>query len=139
MNKLRLKASKNLSEAEIKGFLHKITGQKEKPKEVVLLNPPVMPEFPAFPKQPEPYDYSEAFEKIAAALEGKDNKDTLEEIKKLNNSINSLSLATKNQTEKLVDAMTMQSNVLAELVLAYREPKKIIRDDKGRPEGITNG
>lgn len=66
------------------------------------------------------------------------NEEILAEMKNVLNALSIISNSISNQTTALVEAMTMQADVMAELVVAYREPKKIIRDDQGRPEGIEN-
>jgi hypothetical protein len=60
----------------------------------------------------------------------------LSELKKITNVLMGATNSIEKQTSALVEAMTMQADVMAELVVAYREPKKITRDSMGRPEGI---
>jgi ABC-type ATPase with predicted acetyltransferase domain len=123
-----------MSDAEIKNavklFLRK---QETAPQEIKLLN---LPKFPEIPEFPEPIDYTAILKDILKNLSKEKKPEFLNEIKELNKSFSLLSLKIEQQTSALVEAMTMQADVMAELVVAYREPKKIIRDSMGRPEGI---
>tara|TARA_R100000808_G_C2130457_1_gene139766 strand:+ start:440 stop:901 length:462 start_codon:yes stop_codon:yes gene_type:complete len=112
----------------------------EKGKEVVLINTelpkfPEFPQFPEFPKLPEGKDYTKIFKDFVNEQKTH-NKNVLEETKALNKSVAYLSGQIERQTNEITQALNMQNEVLAELVVAYREPKKITRDDMGRPEGI---
>jgi hypothetical protein len=111
----------------------------EKGKEVVLINTQ-FPEFPQFPKieipaQPAPKDYTKHLAEFVANQK-EHNAKMLAETQALNKSIAYMGMKIDAQTAAITKAMDVQSDVLAELVVAYREPKKIIRDKMGRPEGI---
>jgi N-glycosylase/DNA lyase len=106
----------------------------EKGKEVVLINTQ-FPDFPKFPNIPELKDCSKLLKEFIDQ-DKKNKDDILKETKALNQSIAYLGTNIQNQTNELTKAINAQSEVLAELVNAYREPKKIIRDNNGRPEGI---
>ena len=133
-----LKLPQNISDGEIDRLVKFLLGKQELPKqEPVIVN------------VPEPIDYTSVFAEVVKRLEklGKKsndipeikveyNADILKEVQALNQSIGLLATKIDKQTTEIVKAMTMQSDVLAELVVAYREPKKITRDNQGRPEGI---
>jgi hypothetical protein len=111
----------------------------EKGKEVVLINTQ-FPEFPQFPKieipaQPAPKDYTKQLAEFVVNQK-EHNAKMLAETQALNKSIAYIGMKIDAQTAAITKAMDVQSDVLAELVVAYREPKKIIRDNMGRPEGI---
>lgn len=129
------KASASMSDAEIARAVKSLMQrplQEQKPQEVKILN---IPEFPAIP---EVKDYTSVLKEISKNLSEKGSPDLLKEVQNLNKSIGLLSLKIERQTTELVKVMTMQADVMAELVVAYREPKKIMRDAQGRPEGIKN-
>jgi len=110
----------------------------EKGKEVVLINTQY-PEFPVpkieIPAQPAPKDYTKQLAEFVANQK-EHNAKMLAETQALNKSIAYMGMKIDAQTAAITKAMDVQSDVLAELVVAYREPKKIIRDKMGRPEGI---
>ena len=111
----------------------------EKGKEVVLINTQ-FPEFPQFPKieipaQPAPKDYTKQLAEFVVNQK-EHNAKMLAETQALNKSIAYIGMKIDAQTAAITKAMYVQSDVLAELVVAYREQKKIIRDNMGRPEGI---
>lgn len=136
----------SLSDLDVQRVVKELMGKLgelqayEKGKEVVLINTqfPEFPSFPEFPEPKEPKDYNKALKKIADNLGDKNNADIIKAINEVNDAVNRLTASVNAQTKALVDATTEQSNVLAELVVAYREPKKITRDNQGRPEGIES-
>ena len=133
-----LKLPQNISDGEIDRLVKFLLGKQELPKQD-----------PVIVNVPEPIDYTSVFAEVVKRLEKLSKKsndipeikveynaDILKEVQALNQSIGMLATKIDKQTTEIVKAMTMQSNVLAELVVAYREPKKITRDNHGRPEGI---
>jgi hypothetical protein len=128
--------SDSAAQRVVKSLLGNLSEQKpqEKDKEPVSVNVE-FPPFPPFPNFPEPKDYSKLLKEFIDQ-DKKNKDDILKETKALNQSIAYLGTNIQNQTNELTKAINAQSEVLAELVNAYREPKKIIRDNNGRPEGI---
>jgi len=82
---------------------------------------------------PETKDYSDVIMRAAKSITATDNTQAAQEICK---AIGMACAKIDMQTKAITDALNMQNEVLAELVVAYREPKKIMRDEMGRPEGI---
>ena len=100
----------------------------EKGKEVVLINtefPEIkIPDFPEYPKIEIPN------------INFPEQQDNTPLAKLIAQTITILTQKIDAQTEAITKALDMQNDVLAELVVAYREPKKITRDNMGRLEGI---
>jgi hypothetical protein len=128
--------SDSATQRVVKSLLGNLSEQKpqEKDKEPVSVNVE-FPPFPPFPNFPEPKDYSKLLKEFVDQ-DKKNKDDILKEVKSLNQAVAYLGSKIENQTLALTKSINAQSEVLAELVNAYREPKKIIRDDNGRPEGI---
>lgn len=101
-------------------------------REIVVVNTPLQD----LPEYPEPKDYTKPLRDIAAKLDKQGYAELLKEVKELNKGLNYLCMKIDRQTQEMVKTLNVQNDVLAELVVAYKEPKKIVRDSMGRPEGI---
>lgn len=135
-NELRLKIPTGVDEEKFIALIKELVKKaKQRDQDKIVFNVPDFPEIPEFPKIPDPVDYTSLLADFIDRSE-KYHSEVLINIQAIHQSVNLLALEIKKQTDKLVKVQEEHNLNLSDLVTAYREPKKILRDRRGNIEGI---